>query len=245
MPEKLQLLSGNKVYTDEAIDSKFKTEPTFFIVDTLPDADDPRVQKNAVYYKKLPLDPDMLEGFCYMQAIDTNNQYVWQQDAYVIVEELPVDLTTVNENTVFKLMTDDDTAFQCVFNESHEKILVQRDLVLLTRLPAANDSSVLPDTIYKLKVTLTTPTLVAYVLGKDAHGNNCWYTDGDTKATVAKNYNDLMNKPRINGEVFWGNMDLDKATTPVSEDGISGGYDLSLTETDIKEIVSDVFNSQE
>ena len=68
MSEKLQLLSGNKVYTDTAIDSMFKTEPNFFIVDRLPDADDPRVQANAIYYKKTQLDPEQLENHCFIRG---------------------------------------------------------------------------------------------------------------------------------------------------------------------------------
>lgn len=243
MPEKLQLLSGNKVYTDTAIDTKFKTEPNFFIVDRLPDADSPLVQPNAIYYKKLPLDPNILEGYCFIRGVDEYGRYEWRRDVYTIVDALPEDLEHVSENTVYKLSSDDDKVYICDTNDQDEKVWFVKDLVLVTRLPDVQDVIVADDTVYKLKVTINVPSLIAYVLGVDKHGNKCWYTDGDSKANIERNYLMLSNKPSINGEVIQGNMDKTKATAAVSEDGVSGGYNLSLSETEIRNIVASVFGN--
>lgn len=241
MTEKLQLLSGNKVYTDVAIDAKFKTEPNFFIVNELPDADDPRVQANAIYYRKTQ--GEQLDTHCYIRGTDENNNYIWRRDDFFIVNELPEDLTTINETSVYMLSDDDTTAYRCDTDDHDVKRWFTMPLVMLTRLPDAQDTMVEDDTVYKVNVTATTPILVAYVLSTDAHGNKCWITDGDSKSNVERNYNNITNRPQINGETFWGNMDKDKATAATSADGISGGYNLSIPADDVRSIVQTVFGA--
>ena len=243
MTEKLQLLSGNKVYTDVAIDSMFKTEPNFFIVNNLPDADDPRVQPNAIYYKKVQLDPEQLNTHCFIRGTDEHGQYIWHKDDFFVVDELPEDLSLVNETSVYQLSDDNTTAYRCDTDEHDVKQWFTMPLVILTRLPDAQDPSILDDTVYKVAVTDSTPTLVAYVLGTDAQGNKCWLTDGDSKSNVERNYNNITNRPQINGETFWGNMDKDKATAATSVDGLSGGYNLSIPEADVRSIVQSVFGA--
>lgn len=77
--------------------------------------------------------------------------------------------------------------------------------------------------------------LVPYVLGDDpTTGEPCWYTSG----AGTFNYENMKNLPSINGEKFLRNMDEDKARAPVSADGASGGYGLSLSDEEIEEIVS-------
>lgn len=75
---------------------------------------------------------------------------------------------------------------------------------------------------------------VPYVLGDDpSTGDTVWYTSG----AGTFNYNNLRNLPSINGEKILGDMDAEKAAAAVSADGVSGGYDMVISDDEIAEIV--------
>lgn len=74
-------------------------------------------------------------------------------------------------------------------------------------------------------------------------GSRVWYTTG-VKLGGESDYNALQNLPRINGEIFQGNMDADKASKAVSADGKSGGYSLTINESDIKKLVDEAFKEE-
>lgn len=83
------------------------------------------------------------------------------------------------------------------------------------------------------------PTVTPYIAGTDDEGNPCWYAGA---ASGAGSYEQLQKLPSINGEKFIRDLDFEKARTPVSEDGFSGGYDLSIHDEDITAIVDEVYN---
>lgn len=80
------------------------------------------------------------------------------------------------------------------------------------------------------------PLAVPYIVGLDSKGNRCWYTGG----AGVTNYEKLKNLPTINGEIFMRDMNEAKARESVSADGVSGGYDLSLHDDDIIDIVREI-----
>lgn len=80
--------------------------------------------------------------------------------------------------------------------------------------------------------------LVPYLVGEHPETKELvWYTTGIAKNAVE--YDQLDKRPTINGEVFTGNMDEDKARAEVSRDGESGGYDLSIHDEDIIDIMQE------
>lgn len=86
----------------------------------------------------------------------------------------------------------------------------------------------------------TWPEVKAFIVGtdKDDESRAAWYTPG----VGVTDYTKLKNLPTVNGEVFQSDMDEDKARGSVSDDGISGGYDLSIHDEDIIECVKEAYD---
>ena len=82
-------------------------------------------------------------------------------------------------------------------------------------------------------------TVMPYVPGTDGDGNKCWYCGGSSGG--AGSYEQLSKLPSINGEKFIRDLDADKARKPVSVDGFSGGYDLSIHDEDIIAVVREAY----
>lgn len=85
-----------------------------------------------------------------------------------------------------------------------------------------------------------------YIVGEDPEfsGHKAWFTTDATGGATANSYNALSNLPSINGEKILGDIDAKRAKAPVSTDGISGGYDMSIHDDDIIDIVTSVIGPQ-
>lgn len=66
-------------------------------------------------------------------------------------------------------------------------------------------------------------------------GERVWYTTGIPNSAIS--FEQLRDLPSINGELFIGDMDEAKARAAVSSSGKEGGYNLSIPDADITEVV--------
>lgn len=83
------------------------------------------------------------------------------------------------------------------------------------------------------------PSVLPYIPGTDEAGEPCWYVGA--AAGGAGSYEQLSKLPSINGEKFLRDLDAEKARKPVSADGFSGGYDLSIHDDDIVDAVKEIY----